>query len=309
VVVLTGPTGAGKTALGIELALRFDGEIVNADSVQVYRGMDIGSAKPTAEERSRVPHHLLDIVDPDEPYDAGRYMKDARPVIDAIHRRGNTPFLVGGTGLYIRAALEGLIETRGRAPEYRARLEKEHEQALAEGEGDRLYRRLAQIDPETAKTIHPHDLRRIIRALEINAYSSAPASRLRSEHQFHDRPYRVLHLALDPGPEALAERIHLRCERMLTSGLLQELRHLRRAGFGPELRSMAAIGYREMEPVLQGKATLAEAIREIERATRQFARRQRTWLRKLPDVIWVKPEEVDAIASKVAQFLGREAAI
>jgi len=306
VVVVTGPTSAGKTTLAIELARRFDGEIVNADSMQVYRYMDIGTAKPTLEQRALAPHHLLDVVAPDAAYSAGRYAQAARAAAAQIHARGKPVLLVGGTGLYIRAFLEGLLHGAEADPELRAELEDEQARAAGEGDPLRLYRRLEELDAEAARGIHPHDLRRTVRALELCLGSGPAASEQRREHGFADRPYRALHLAIDPGREALDARIDAYCREMVERGLLQELRRLRDRGYGPELRPMGALGYRHMQPVLEGRATLADALREMQRDTRRFARRQRTWLRKIPQAIWLDPADASQIAKTVEAFL-REA--
>ena len=306
VVVVTGPTAAGKTGLSIEIARRFGGEIVNADSMQVYRYMDIGTAKPTPEERTRAPHHLFDIVDPDADYNAGRYAGDARRVAAEIHARGGLVVLTGGTGLYIRAFLEGLVSDGGPDPELRARLEAEHEKAVAEGDPGRLHRRLTEWDAAAAARIHPNDLRRIIRALEICEQSGRTASGVRADHGFADRPYRRLHLAVDPGREPLGARIDARCEQMIEAGLLREVRRLRDAGYGAELRPMQAIGYRHINPVADGTDTLANAVELMKRDTRRFARRQRTWLRKVEDAIWMDPAEPDAIYERVEAFLEKD---
>lgn len=304
VVVVTGPTASGKTALAIELALRFEGAIVNADSMQVYRGMDLGTSKATPEQRAQVPHHLLDVVDPDELYSAGRYASDARGAADRLLAEGRNVFLTGGTGLYIRVFLEGLLESGGADEGLRKELEREHEAAARAGDPVRLHRRLEERDPEAARRIHPNDLRRLIRALEIGSRSGETVSELQAEHAFADRPYRSLHLALDPGREALDERIDACCSAMIEAGLLQEVRALRERGYGPELRSMQAIGYRHMQPVVEGKGTLEIALEAMQRDTRRFARRQRTWLRGVPDAIWVHSDERDAIAKRVEEFLG-----
>jgi tRNA dimethylallyltransferase len=186
---------------------------------------------------------------------------------------------VGGTGLYIRAALEGLIDGGAADEEFRERMEIEHKQALEEGDPLRLHRQLEELDAHAAKRIHPNDLRRTIRALEINQRSGLVASKLQENHSFQDRPYRVLQIALDPGVEALVERIDLRCQEMIDQGLLQEVRQLRKQGVGPELRSMSAIGYRHMAPVVEGTETLTGALLQMQRDTRHFAKRQRTWFR------------------------------
>ena len=302
VVVVTGPTASGKTPLAIEIAQQFGGEIVNADSMQVFRYMDVGTAKPSLDQRAQVPHHLLDVVTPDVPYSAGRYAEEARKVAAEIHGRSKIVVLAGGTGLYIRAFLEGLLETGEADPVLRTELEDQNRAAVEAGDPQRLHRRLAKVDPETADRIHPNDVRRIIRALEIAGRVGEPASSLRAEHAFADRPYRTLHLALDPGREALAERIDRRCGEMIENGLLREARALRERGYGPELRPMRAIGYRHMTPVVDGADTLANAIEVMRRDTRHFARRQRTWLRKVANVRWQRPDELQAILAAVESF-------
>jgi tRNA dimethylallyltransferase len=307
VIVVSGPTASGKTALAIELALRFGGEIVNADSMQVYRGMDIGTAKATAAERARVPHHLLDIVAPDEAYNASRFASDADAAIAAIRARGRLPFLVGGTGLYLRALLTGLTTGVGRDADLRRALEAEHARAVAAGDPTRLHRRLGEVDRDSAARLHANDLVRIIRALEIHAASGRAASQLRREQTPRAR-YHALYLALDPGREALAQRIDRRCEAMIAGGLLQEVRRLRDAGYGPELASMKAIGYRHMQPVIDGVDTLANVLEALKRDTRQFARRQRTWLRGEAEVEWVDPANPGAIAARIEAFLAARAA-
>jgi tRNA dimethylallyltransferase len=304
VVVVTGPTASGKTALAIELALRIDGEIVNADSMQVYRFLDIGTAKPSLEERARVPHHLIDVVTPDVSYNAARYRDDARAAASDIRARGKNVVLAGGTGLYIRVFLEGIVGDAEPDPELRERLEREHAKAVAAGDPTRLHRRLADADPVAAERIHPNDLRRTIRALEI-AQAGQRASEKRGGHAFADRPYRALHLVIDPGRDALNERIDRRCEAMIEAGLLREVRGLRERGYGPELPSLQAIGYRHMAAVVDGHSTLAIALEAMQRDTRRFARRQRTWLRGVPEAEWFDPEDREAIFARVDEFLAR----
>ena len=303
VVVVAGPTAAGKSGAAIELALRFGGEIVNADSMQVYRGLDVGTAKPSLAERARVPHHLLDVVPPTVAYNAGRYSREARAAAAQIHARGGRVFLAGGTGLYIRAFLEGLIEDGEPDPAFRAHLEREAESAALEGDPERLHRRLAALDAAAAARIHPNDRRRTIRALELVTRIGVPASQLRARHDFGDRPFRVLYLVLDPGVGALDERIDARAAAMIEAGLLQECRALREAGYGPELRPMQAIGYRHLMAVVDGQDTLDNALVGMRRDTRHFARRQRTWFRAVRDAVWLTPDDPRAIESRVRAFL------
>lgn len=306
VVVVTGPTGSGKSALAIELAERYNGEIVNADSMQVFRYMDIGTAKPTPEERLRVPHHLFDVANPDENYSAGRYVKDARAAAEMIHGRGRVVFLVGGTGLYIRAFLDGLIETGTVNPGLRKRLEDEQAKAVAEGDPTKLHRRLSEFDVQAASKIHPNDVRRTVRALEILEQKGERASDVREAHGFGDSPFRVLHLCIDPGREILNERIAQRAEEMVAAGLLREVRDLRERGYAADARPMQAIGYRHMQPVVDGSDTLVNATEAIKSDTRKFARRQRTWVRPLPNVHWHEPSDAEAIFDRVGRFLAGE---
>jgi tRNA dimethylallyltransferase len=255
-----------------------------------------------------VPHHLIDVVNPDQRYSAGRYARDARAAIAAIHARGRVPLLTGGTGLYILAALHGLIDGVEADEELREELEEEQRRAERAGQADRLYRRLEQSDPEAAARIHPHDTRRIVRALEISAETGRPSSTLRAAHRFEDSPYRVLHLALAPERAELYARIDRRCQAMIEGGLLQEVRGLVAAGYGPELRPMRAIGYRHVVPVMEGRDTLANALEAMRRDTRHFARRQLTWLRRVPDAVWLDPSHGAAIAELVDAFLAADSA-
>lgn len=303
VVVVAGPTAAGKSDLAIHLARRFGGEIVNADSMQVYRYLDVGTAKPTPEQRAAVPHHLIDVAEPDEQYNAGRFAEDASRAAAEIQARGRVVFLAGGTGLYIRAFLEGLLGEAAGDPSIRARLEAEHKVALAEEDTGRLHRRLRSMDPESARQIHPRDVKRTLRALELQALTGRAPSDLRRAHGFGERRYARLYLVADPGPAPLAERIDRRCERMVEAGLLQEVRRLRELGYGPELPAMQAIGYRHMQPVLDGSETLKNVLEVLKRDTRQFARRQRTWFRSVQDAVWVQPDDVAEIESRVRDFL------
>jgi tRNA dimethylallyltransferase len=306
VVVVTGPTASGKSDLAIALARRFDGEIVNADSMQVFRYMDIGTAKPSVEERLQVPHHLFDVADPDENYSAGRYAKEARAAASAIHERGRVVFLTGGTGLYIRAFLDGLIETGVVDKALRERLENEQRRAAEDGDPHRLHRRLAELDADAAERIHPNDVRRTVRALEILEQSGQRASTVREAHGFKDRPFRTLHLAIDPGRAVLTERIDRRCEAMVGAGLLREVRALRERGYASDLRPMQAIGYRHIQPVADGSDILANAVESMKVDTRRFARRQNTWIRSVADAHWHDPSAPEAIFDRVGAFLSND---
>lgn len=303
VVVVTGPTATGKTALAIALAQRFDGEIINADSMQVYRYMDIGTAKASATEQAEVPHHLLDVVAPNVRYSAGQYAEQARAAAARIHGDGKLVILTGGTGLYIRAFLHGLVEGGPLDVHQREDLEREHEAALEAGDPLRLHNRLRDADPDSAREIHPNDAKRVIRALELLAADGRTASERRAEHAFGDSPFRTLHLALDLERDALAERIDARCQHMLDAGLLQEVRGLRDRGYGFDLRPMQAIGYRHMQPVVEARGTLGDALTAMQADTRQYARRQRTWLRKVAEAEWIDAADGDAVWRRVEAFL------
>jgi len=302
VVVLTGPTAAGKSALGLALAEAIDAEIVSADSMQVYRYLDIGTAKPGLAERARVPHHLIDVVNPDVPYSAGRYAEDARRAVALVHGRGRPVLLVGGTGLYVRALLEGLVAAGGADPELRARLEADDRRARERDDPGWLHRQLEERDPVRARELHPNDVRRLVRALEI-LERAGPGAAARAAAAREERPYRVLHLAVDPGVAALDARIDARCEAMIRAGLLQEVRALRKRGYGPELRPLQGIGYRHMQPVVDGSDTLVNALAGMQRDTRRFARRQRTWLRAVAEVRWFEPDDERAILASIERFL------
>jgi tRNA dimethylallyltransferase len=287
IVVLAGPTGAGKTALGIELARRVGGEIINADSQQVYRHLDVGTAKPSRAERAEVPHHLLDVVEPGEGMDATRFVALADRAIAEISARGRLPLVVGGTGLYLRALMHGLVEASGRQPELRARLEAE---AVSLGR-PALHARLALIDPGSAARIRPNDLVRVIRALEIAA-GGQRQSALHAAHAFQPRRHRALFLAIEAPREALRARLDARVEAMFAGGLLDEARWLR-SRYGEELPPRLPIGYPQAIEVTRGTLAVEEAIQQVQAAHRQYARRQVIWLRREPDLQWLTPP-VDA---------------
>jgi tRNA dimethylallyltransferase len=282
-VVLCGPTAAGKTDAALELARHYPLEVVSADSRQVYRLMDIGTAKPTREERVRVPHHLLDVVWPDQSFDAARFSELATAVIDVIRGRDHLPVVVGGTGLYIRALTGGLVDLPGPDPVLRERL---HQEAAAVG-GAALHQRLAAIDPDAARLLHGNDVVRIVRALEVFEQTGRPLSVWQREHGFRAGRYRLLKIGLAPERAELYRRIDTRAAAMFASGLLEETAALLAAGYAPQLKALQTIGYREAVRLLHGECTRQEALAEVQQATRRYAKRQLTWFRADPEIIWV----------------------
>lgn len=299
-VVLLGPTGAGKTALALALAERWRGEIVSADSMQVYRGMDIGTAKPTAAERRRVPHHLIDVVAPDEPFDASRYVALARAAIDGLQAAGKPVLVVGGTGLYLRALLGGLIAGPGADEALRRSLKEE---MARQGKGW-LHERLRRQDERAAARINPNDGVRVIRALEVLALTGRSIVDCQEDHRFAERPYAVLKIGLAPDRRRLDERIDRRAEAMIAQGFVAEVAALLAAGYGVELKPMQSLGYRHVAAHLAGQGDLAQALRLIQRDTRRYARRQMTWFSRDREILWLDPEAA-ATAAAAAEAVGR----
>ena len=284
-LVIAGETASGKTALAVSLARAHGGEIIGADSVQVYRRFDIGSGKPTAEELGGVGHHLIDVADPLEPFDAGRFVELADAAIADVRARGRLPIVCGGTFLWIKALLSGLAAAPSAPKELRHSLQEE---ARALGSAA-LHARLAQHDPTTAARLHPNDAVRIVRALEVHATTGRPLSEWQAEHGFSTERHRARIVALRRPREVLEGRIARRVDEMLARGLVAEVRALLDAGFG-EARAMNAVGYAEVKAHLRGDLDGAELAAKITRSTRIFARRQRTWL-KSANVEWIAPTE------------------
>jgi len=300
VIVVCGPTAVGKTALGIELAAAVGGEIISADSMQVYRGMDIGTAKPTTAERAAVRHHLIDVLDPDESFDAAQFARMGRQVAHELHGRRKVPVIVGGTGLYIKALLAGIFRSGPGAPEVRRRLRAEAEaQGLAA-----LHARLGACDPETARRIHPNDAVRILRALEVFEAAGRPLSQLQREHRFRDTPFTALKIGLSTEREELYQRIDRRVEAMVAAGLEAEVRSLLEKGYGPELKPMQSIGYSHMAALIDGSVSRQECLRTLKRDTRRFAKRQLTWFRADPQIIWFAPGQSGEVIELTRGFLG-----
>lgn len=282
-LILCGPTAAGKTALALDLARKFSLEIISADSRQLYRGMDIGTAKATPEEQAQARHHLIDVATPDQDFTVAQFADLAHAAIADIFRRRHRPVLVGGTGLYIQIVTEGLIDVPGADAELRRELLAIES---AEGPGS-LYRLLQANDPETAQRLFPRDVVRIVRALEVAHLTGQPLSVLQRQHGFSDQPYRTLKLALTLDREELYQRIDRRVEAMFAAGLLEETQALLDQGYAADSKAMRTIGYREAIACLRSEATEDETIAAIQLATRRYAKRQLTWLRRDKSIIWV----------------------
>lgn len=300
-ICIVGPTGAGKTTMALDLAERWGGEIVGADSMQVYRYMDIGTAKPKPHERARVPHHLLDVADPDECFDASRYVELARLAIDGLHRRQRPVFVVGGTGFYIRALLGGLISAAGADEALRRALKDE----MARSGREHLHERLRRVDPQAASRIHPHDGIRIVRALEVLELTGRSIVDHQQAHRFQDAPYRSLRIGLGLDRDLLNDRIDRRAVRMMEEGLVQEVGGLLERGYGESLRPMQSLGYRHVIPLLRGRRGLDETISRIQRDTRLYAKRQMTWFAADRQIQWMDPGDVEAASGLVGGFLDR----
>ncbi|MGB8031466.1 MAG: tRNA (adenosine(37)-N6)-dimethylallyltransferase MiaA [Terracidiphilus sp.] len=280
VVVLLGPTGSGKTALSLELAERFGGEIVSCDSVAVYRGIELGTAKPTKEERARVPHHLIDVAAPDEPFTAGEYGRLARKALQEIRARKRLPIVTGGTGLYLRALTEGLFAGPARREDLRARLRRSAEQ---HGSGW-LHRVLRKLDAATAERIHANDTAKLIRAIEVCVAARKPMSQVMGRDPLMG--FRLLQIGLNPPRAILYERINRRCAAMFAAGLVEETRGLLER-YGP-VKSLDSLGYKQARSVLDGTLSVEDAIKVAQQGHRNYAKRQMTWFRREPEVRWME---------------------
>ena len=282
-IVLLGPTASGKTALSLELAERFGGEIVSCDSVAVYRELEIGTAKPTFAERERVPHHMIDVVSPVDPYTAGDYSRNARTALEDISGRGCVPIVTGGTGLYLRAMIEGLFAGPERSEPLRDRLRgltKKH------GAGA-LHRVLLRFDPESAALIHPNDEPKLIRAIEVSMTAGKPMSVAWQQGRERLEGFRILRIGLEPERKALYVRINQRAEEMFRDGLVAETERLI-ATYGEDCRPLDSLGYKQAKAVLSGTLSVAEAVVSAQQGHRNYAKRQLTWFRREPEVRWLR---------------------
>ena len=282
-VVIVGPTASGKTALSLALAEKFEGEIVNCDSVAMYREFDIGTAKPTPAERAQAPHHLLDCVEPTDYVTAGEYARRTRQVLAEITARRHLPIVVGGTGLYLRALLDGLFPGPQRSEELRARL---RERAAKHGPGY-LHRILTRLDPASTQKIHANDSAKLIRAIEVCLASRQKMTELWQQGRDPLRGFRILRLGLDPDRTALYNRINGRAQRMFEGGLVAETERLLKK-YGAAAHPLASLGYKQAVQLLQGELTREQAVQAAQQAHRNYAKRQMTWFRREPDMTWLK---------------------
>lgn len=287
-IVLTGPTAAGKTELSIALAKKLNGAIISADSMQVYKYMNIGSAKIRPEEMQGVRHYLVDVLDPREEFHVARFQQMAKEAMEEIYRNGQLPIVVGGTGFYIQALLKDIDfdESSGELP-----CRKELEETARREGGAVLYERLKQVDPESAEAIHPNNVKRVIRALEFYQETGQPISLHNREQKEKQPPYTYAYFVLNDDRARLYERIDRRVDRMVEQGLVEEVRWLKEHGYDRSLVSMQGLGYKELFPYLDGTCSLEEAVEIIKRDTRHFAKRQITWFKREPDVIWLNQQE------------------
>ncbi len=291
IIAVAGPTASGKTALAIEIAKRFDGEIVSCDSMQIYRNMDIGTAKPTPEEQSAAPHHMIDILEPWESCSVADFVKKARTAVDGVLERGKLPVVAGGTGLYMDSVLENIVfEDFGADPDFR-----EEMNVLAQNQGvEAVHSLLREKDPVAAEKIHPNNVRRVIRALEVCRLTGKTFTQVNEESR-REPVYDALILGIDAEREVLYDRINLRVDKMVSEGLLKEVEHLAEMGIGRDTTAMQAIGYKELLDFLENRTTFDEAVEKIKMESRRYAKRQLTWFRRNEKICWVKNQTEDDI--------------
>lgn len=299
-IILAGPTAVGKSALSIALAEKIGGEIISADSMQIYKYMDIGSAKITRQEMAGIPHHLIDVLSPFEEFNVFRFQQMAKEALRGIYQRGHIPIVVGGTGFYIQALLYDIdFSSEETGGELRTRLE-----SLAREKGSPyLHAQLEKVDPQSARDIHPNNAKRIIRALEYYEQNGEPISGHNRREREKQAAYDSRYFVLTDARERLYEGIHRRVDQMMEDGLLEEVRRLRKMGCERELVSMQGLGYKELLSYLGGERTLEQAVADIKQNTRHFAKRQLTWFRRERDVIWVNKEELHYNKEEILNFM------
>jgi len=302
IIIICGPTALGKTSMAIKVAEIFNGEIIGADSMQIYRYMDIGTAKPTADEQSHVAHHMIDLIDPDEHFDARQFAEMAYEKIIRLYARGITPFVVGGTGLYIKALVHGLFKSGPSDIQVRERLQ---EQARIYGV-DFLHQKLRRYDPDTSERIHPNDSYRIIRALEVNELTGKSITEFQQDHGFKENRFNALKIGLHIKRELLYDRIDRRADAMIDSGFFDEVNRLLGMGYSDDLKSMQSIGYRHLIDFIKGRCSWDETLRTLKRDTRRYAKRQLTWFKAEPEIVWKEPGQLREIRQLIKKFLQAE---
>ena len=298
---IVGPTAVGKSEVAVMVAEKLRGEILSCDSMQVYRGLDIGTAKATPEQRARVPHHLIDLVDPEVPYSVADYQREAKALIEDLNRQGRLPILVGGTGLYYQAVVDDYqLSPLLADPDVRRQLEHEADQGL-----ERLYQELQKVDPESTRIIKPSDRKRIIRALEVCRITGKPFSEFQTRNR---ERYRLAAVGLLAPRAELYRRIEERVDQMMRLGLVEEVRHLYAKGYDSSLNAMQALGYKQILRHLKGETTLEQAVAEIKKETRRYAKRQMTWFRKDKRIFWLdvtEYKETEGLVRKICEYIGR----
>lgn len=302
-IVLTGPTAVGKTELSIKLAGAIGGEIISADSMQVYKYMDIGTAKISTAEMGHIPHYLIDILEPEEEFNVVKFKEYAGKCMEEIYAKGKIPIIVGGTGFYIQAVLYGIdFKENGEDTAYRQQLEE-----LYKKEGSEyLHAKLAQIDPSSALAIHPNNVKRVIRALEYYDQTGSRISEHNEEQRKNESPYNFCYIVLNNDREVLYERINRRVDLMMEAGLVQEVKQLLERGLSGDMVSMQGLGYKEIVRYLIGECSLEEAVYTIKRDTRHFAKRQLTWFKREKEVTWIQKNDFDNEESKILKAILEE---
>lgn len=298
-IIIAGPTGIGKTSIAVKMASKFNGEIIGADSMQIYKDMTIGTAAPTPEELEGITHHLIHIIKPDEHCDAAQYSRIARQTITEVIKRGQVPFLVGGTGLYIKTAVAGIFSADTPDPALRHKLQLLEQQSGVSA----LHEELQRLDPKAALNIHPRDRYRIIRALEVFHQTNKSIITHHQEHKFPESPYLTLKIGIKTHRHLLYEHIERRVDNMISAGLVREVQNLLDKGYSPDLKPLKSIGYRQIIQYLSGDIDLHEAVNLIKRDTRRYAKRQLTWFNADPDMIWIQPHDLYQLEQLIQNFL------
>jgi len=300
IIAIIGPTASGKTSLGIQLANLYSGEIISADSMQIYQYMDIGTAKPTPEELQAAPHHLIDIIPPDAPFNAGMFVEYADRAIQMIKQQDKIPIVLGGTSLYVRTLIDGMIG----APEAPPDIKKKIQQDIEAKGLEYCHQQLKVLDPESALELHVNDISRIVRALEVYLTTGQSIKTLQKEHRFQDLRYQAFYIGLDWPREVLYQRINERVKIMVQQGLIEETEGLLKKGYSKKLPALNSIGYRQAGLYLEGKMTEDEMIADIQQKTRRYAKKQMTWYRKKSEIHWLEGNQLNPeIQSAIAEFL------